>query len=184
MWITIGVGILVLAQAGAAPSTAPAIRAKTSPTAAATGIGEVDLPTSDASAPAVMNDTTLRFRNDVGDAFQMLEARFTLDGRELPTLLTSAARGQDYVIFSGHMPPGRHSITSHVVYQGRNRAIFTYMKGYTFTLDTTHELNVPDGGATSATIVGKPVKGLTVAFENSLKVDLEQQPAAAVSGAR
>ena len=58
------------------------------------------------------------------------------------------------------------------------------MKGYIFRLDTTHELNVPDGGATSATIVGRPVKGLTVAFENSLKVDLEQQPTAALGGAR
>jgi len=183
MWITLGVGILLVAQAGMAPSTAPTT-AKTRPTAAATGIGEVDLPTSDASAPAVMNDTTLRFRNDVGDAFEMQEARFTLDGRDLPTVLTGAARGQDYVIFTGQIPPGRHSLSSHVVYQGRSRSIFTYMKGYTFTLDTTHELNVPDGGATSATIVGRPNRGLTVAFEHSLKVDLEQQPTTAVSRAR
>jgi hypothetical protein len=183
MWITIGVGILMVAQAGAVPSTGR-VQPTTTATAQATGVGEVDLPTSDASAPSVMSDTTLRFRNDVGDAFEMTEARFTLDGRDLPTLLTSAARGQEYVVFTGQIAPGRHSLTSHVVYQARSRSIFTYMKGYTFTLDTTHELNVPNTGATSATIIGRPNKGLTVAFEHSLKVDMEQQQPTALSGAR
>jgi len=167
MWITIGVGILVVAQAGAAPY-------KTTATGAATGPGEVDLPTSDEPAPAVMSDTTVRFRNDVGDAFQMLEARFILDGHELPTVLTSVPRGQDVVIFDGQIAPGKHSLTSHVVYQGRSRSIFTYMKGYTFNLDSTHELDVAASGATSATIIGKPNKGFNVPFEKSLGVEMTQ----------
>jgi hypothetical protein len=123
-----------------------------------------------------MTDTTLRFRNDVGDAFQLNEARFTLDGRDLPSLLINVARGQEYVIFTGPLRPGRHLIASPLTYQGRARSIFTYMKGYMLTLDTMHELNVSDTGATTATIVGRPNKGLTVAFENSLKVELQQQP--------
>ena len=81
---------------------------------------------------------------------------------------------QDIVIFDGQIAPGKHSLTSHVVYQGRSRSIFTYMKGYTFNLDSTHELDVAASGATSATIIGKPNKGFNVPFEKSLGVEMTQ----------
>jgi hypothetical protein len=48
------------------------------------------------------------------------------------------------------------------------------MKGYTFNLESTHELEVATSGATSATIIGKPNKGFNVPFERSLMVGFEQ----------
>ncbi len=183
--MAIGVGILVVAQAGTSPGgagakAAPALAVPA--TAAGAGTGDTDAPAAEAPATPASSDATLRFRNDVGDAFQLGEARFTLDGHSLPALLTTVLHGQDYVIFNGPLAPGRHVLTSHVTYQGRSRSIFTYMKGYIFTLDTTHELNVPDSGAMSATVVGKPNKGFNVPFEKSLLIDLEQP--AALGGAR
>ncbi len=177
MWMVIGVGLLLVAQAGATP----AIVAPKEATAPGSGAHDTEAPAVE--APAVGNETTLRFRNDVGSGFQLTQARFTLDGRALPVLLTgSIARGQDYVIFTGPLAPGRHVLTSHVTYQGKSRSIFTYMKGYTFNLDTTHELEVAASGATSATIVGKPNRGFNVPFERSLTVEMVQ-PAGSVSGA-
>jgi len=187
MWTAIGVGILVVAQAGALPSTAskagaaaPAAAAA-KPTATASA-ADPDTGGQEAPATAASGEATLRFRNDVGDSFQMTEARFSLDGRLLPTLLTSAAHGQDYVIFTGPIAPGRHVITSHISYQGQSRAIFTYLKGYTFNLDSTHEMNVPEGGTAIATIVGRTNKGFNVPFEHSLIVEME--PPAGLGGAR
>jgi hypothetical protein len=184
MWTAIGVGILVVAQAGGLPGAGQLQPTTTPPQneAPTTGAPGADLRAPEAPPKGATSATTVRFRNDVGDAFQLSEARFTLDGQDLPALLTSADHGQDYVIFTGAMTPGRHVISSHVTYQGRSRSIFTYMKGYTFTLDTTHELNIPNSGATSATIVGRPNKGFNVPFENSLKVDLDQP--AGLGGAR
>ncbi len=174
--MAIGVGILLMAQAGASPAiVAPKGAAAPSMNGAA---NETDTDTSAAEPPATGMETTLRFRNDVGDTFQLSEAHFTLDGRDLPALLTSSvARGQDYVIFAGPLAPGRHVVTSHVIYQGKSRSIFTYMKGYTFNIDSTHELTVAERGATSAIIVGKPNKGFNVAFEHSLMVGMEQSTA-------
>jgi hypothetical protein len=182
MWTAIGVGILVMAQAGAAPTAArPKSEAAVSATAAA---DETDTTATEAPATSAGADTTLRFRSDVGDAFQLSEARFSLDGRILPTLLTSVERGQDYVIFTGPIAPGRHVISSHLAYQSRSRSIFTYMSGYKFMLDNAHELNVGDGAPTTVTIVGKPNKGFNVPFERSLKVEMEQPTGVAGTGTR
>lgn len=187
MWTAIGVGILVMAQAGALPATSRPQAATAPPAAAAAKptatVSSADSENAEAPATATRGEATLRFRNDVGNAFQMTEARFAIDGRPLQTLLTSAAPGQEYVIFAGPIAPGRHVITSHITYQSQSRAtIFTYMKGYTFNLDTTHDINVPEGGTTNATIVGKTHKGFNVPFEQSLIVEME--PPAAVGGAR
>ena len=189
MWTAISVGILVVAQAGALPATSrPQAAAATAAAAAAkpaATVSTADPDTAGAEAPATAasGEASLRFRNDVGKSFQMTEARFALDGRLLPTLLTRAEHGQDYVIFTGPIAAGRHVITTHITYQGQSRAtIFTYMKGYTFNLDSTHEINVPEGGTANATIVGRTNKGLNVPFEQSLIVEME--PPGALAGAR
>jgi hypothetical protein len=186
MWTAIGVGILVMAQAGALPATAQP-KAATSTAAAkrtaTTSGADTDTAGMEAPATAASGEATLRFRNEVGNGFQMTEARFALDGRPLETLLTSAAQGQEFVIFAGPVAPGHHVITTHVSYQGQSRAsIFTYMKGYTFNLDSTHEINVPEGGTAKATIVGKTNKGFNVPFEQSLIVEME--PPTGVGGER
>jgi hypothetical protein len=183
MWTSIGVGILVLAQAGTLPATSRPQAAVAAKPAATVSSADTDNAGAEAPATATSGEATLRFRNDVSNAFQMTEARFAVDGRPLPTLLTSAAPGQEYVIFAGPMAPGRHVITTHISYQGQSRAaIFTYMKGYTFNLDNTHEINVPEGGTTNLTFVGKTNKGFNVPFEQSLVVEME--PPTGAGGAR
>jgi hypothetical protein len=169
MWMAIGVGILLAAQAGATP----AIVAPKEGAAPAENGSETEAPPP--QSPAVGSETTVRFRNDVGNTFELMEARFTLDGRPLPSVLTSAANGQEYVIFTGPLTPGRHILNSHVLYQGKSRSIFTYMKGYSFAIDSMHELEVAASGATSATIIGKRNRGFDVPFEKSLVVQMEQK---------
>ena len=66
MWITLGVGILLVAQAGMAPSTAPTT-AKTTPTAAATGIGEVDLRELDDLNDDATDPVAVRTRDPARD---------------------------------------------------------------------------------------------------------------------
>jgi hypothetical protein len=177
--MAMGVGILVVAQAGVSPGD---VR----PKAAVTGIDTDHAPAMEVPGTPASTDATLRFRNDVGDTFDLLGARFALDGRDLPALLTSAEHGQDYVIFAGPIAPGRHVLTSHITYKSRSRSIFTYMNGYTFNLDTVHELVAPDSGAMTATVVGKRDKGFNVPFERSLVLGLEKPvvPAGNETGAR
>ena len=54
------------------------------------------VPTPSATALA-----TLSFRNDVGKKLRLVEARFTMDGADLPTVVTGAEPGKSYVVFGG-----------------------------------------------------------------------------------
>ncbi len=165
MWTAIGVGILVVSQAAALPAGTE--RQERPAVAQSNGSAEPTLPGAETG-------TTLYFRNDVGNRFSLLQARFAIDGRDLPALLTRAEQGQDYVIFAGQLTPGRHLVTSHVSYQARNVAVFTYLKGYTFHLDNEVEVDVPTIGPLRATVVGHENKGFNLPFEQSLGLALEE----------
>jgi hypothetical protein len=165
MWTAIGVGILVVSQAAALPAGTER--------QARPAVGESN-GSAEPTLPGAGTGTTLYFRNDVGDRFNLLQARFAVDGRDLPALLTRAEEGQDYVIFAGRLSPGRHVITSHVSYQARNIAIFTYLKGYTFHLDNEVDIEVPTIGPLQATVVGRENKGFNVPFEQSLGLALSE----------
>ncbi len=74
---------------------------------------------------------TLKFKNEASDTYKLAEARFTMDGAALPTVLTSVGRGQTERVFSGDIPAGRHVIAAHIVYHGADRAVFTYIPAAT-----------------------------------------------------
>ena len=99
----------------------------------------------------VISEATVSFRNEVGEKFQLTQARFTVDGIELPAIALDVAQGKETVIFKGPMTSGRHVITSHLSYQGRNRAIFTYLDGYTLNLESKDEVFVVSGAPSSVT---------------------------------
>jgi hypothetical protein len=129
-------------------------------------------PIEKASIP-VISEATVSFRNDVGDKFQLMQGRFSVDGIDLPAVPLDPTPGRETVIFRGPMTSGRHVITSHLTYQGRNRAIFTYLKGYTFNIDAKDEVFVVSGALSSATVVAHEQKGFTVPYEKSLTVDFD-----------
>jgi hypothetical protein len=129
-------------------------------------------PMEKASVP-VISEATVSFRNDVGDKFQLVQARFTMDGIELPAVSTEIPPGRDMVVFKGPMSSGRHVITSYLKYQGRNRAIFTYLEGYAVNLDATDQVFVVSGEPASVTIVAREQKGFTTPYEKSLAITFE-----------
>lgn len=184
MWTAIGVGILVTWQAAFVPAGTAGSDRKPSVAAAEAGGDSDESPPAAAPAPVApaQTGTTLYFRSDVGKGFGLTEARFELDGRDLPTVLTTAEHSQGYVIFTGPLAPGRHVLTSHVSYQAHARSIFTYVAGYKFNLDTDHELQVPATGTLSATVVGSERKGFNVPFEQSLTLTFEMPAVGAAAG--
>jgi hypothetical protein len=116
---------------------------------------------------------TLRFKNEAGNNYKLVEARFVMDGAELPTVLTSAQRGEAQQIFSGPLPAGHHVLASRLTYQGADRAIFTYMKGYTFHVKSDDEFVARSKNSINMTIVCKEKTGLNDPVERRLFVTVE-----------
>jgi hypothetical protein len=128
-------------------------------------------------APEAPGRATLHFKNDAGDTFKLAEARFEMDGAELPTVLTTAARGQRQLVFSGELPPGRHVVASHVTYHGADRAVFSYMKGYTFKVQSDDAFVTHADHPVTFTIVCKEKTGFNVPIEKRLFITVEGHPA-------
>jgi hypothetical protein len=117
--------------------------------------------------------TTLRFKNEAGANYKLVEARFVMDGAELPTVITSAQRGETQQVFSGQVPAGHHVVASRLTYQGADRAIFSYMKGYTFHVKSDDEFVARGKSAVSMTIVCKEKTGFNDPVERRLFVTVE-----------
>jgi hypothetical protein len=117
--------------------------------------------------------TTLRFKNEAGPNYKLVEARFVMDGTELPTVITAAQRGETQQVFSGQVPAGHHVVASRLTYQGADRAIFSYMKGYTFRVKSDDEFVAGGKNAVSMTIVCKEKTGFNEPIERRLFVAVE-----------
>jgi hypothetical protein len=117
--------------------------------------------------------TTLRFKNEAGANYKLVEARFVMDGAELPTVITSARRGETQQVFSGQVPAGNHVVASRLTYQGADRAIFSYMKGYTFHVKSDDGFVARGKTAVNMTIVCKEKTGFNEPVERRLFVTVE-----------
>jgi len=128
-----------------------------------------------AASPATTARATLLFKNAAGATYKMVEARFVLDGAELPMVLQSAARGQTQAVFSGEITPGRHVIAAHLTYQGADRAVFTYMKGYTFRVQSDDTFVARENESVTMTVVCKEKTGFNIPVEKRLFVTIEAE---------
>jgi hypothetical protein len=129
--------------------------------------------------------TNLYFRNDAGDAFHLVEARFVMDGKELPVVINNAQRGKAHVIYSGPIEPGRHIVTARLVYQGRSRGgVFNYMKGYKLNVQSDGVFTTPSDRSLSFTIVSGEKKGINIPIEKRVAVTVEEHRATTAAAAR
>ena len=126
-----------------------------------------------ATAPSPTALATVSFRNDVGKRLRLVEARFTMDGAELPTVLTGAEPGKSYVVFGGSVKPGPHVVTARLTYQGERR-VFSYMKGYKLNVRSDQVLTTPENRAVRFTVVGAENTGMTVPLEKRVVVKVEE----------
>ena len=153
----------------------------------APGDGTTSAPTDQAPKsliplPPPRSEVTVIFRNEVGKRFQVVEARFTLDGIALPTVLGDARRGQEYVIRTGEMGAGRHMVAGRVRFRGQSRSIFTYLKGYVLSVDTQKAIYAVSGVPATVWIVAKDHKGFNVPYDKSIAVAFEERLPASPTG--
>jgi hypothetical protein len=193
--LTIALGMAVFLQAGATPAekaddksavhvdcppgatgedcTADEVAIPAEATAPAPAAVAPAVPAAVAAvAPAPTTFATVSFRNDVGKKLRLVEARFTMDGENLPVVLTSADPGRSYVITSRSVIPGPHVVTVRLTYRG-DRGVFSYMQGYKLNVQSQQLLTAPADRPITFTLVGSEHKGMTVPLEKRVVVTVE-----------
>jgi hypothetical protein len=112
------------------------------------------------------------FDNEMSSAFRLTRALFVLDGAVQYNRSddTGALADQKEIpIFSGSIPPGDHTISVLLNFQGNGYGVFTYLRGYRFEVKSSHAFTAVEGKTIAITATALEKGGVTT--------PLEQRPA-------
>ncbi|MBI5493788.1 MAG: hypothetical protein HY904_02110 [Deltaproteobacteria bacterium] len=115
----------------------------------------------------------LVIRSTLSNAFALQEAQWSVDGKDQQSksFAQDAAvnSGGEVVLQEGGLPAGGHLVNFSLVYQGTGYGVFSYLKGYTFTLKGQQSVQLESG---------KEVTVRAVAFEKGdVTTELKDKPA-------
>ncbi|MCS6914593.1 MAG: dihydrolipoamide acetyltransferase [Myxococcales bacterium] len=112
-------------------------------------------------------------RNEMGALYVPIRIVYALDGAEIFSKSDESGklleRGKELEVFNGSIPPGNHTLSVMVVYQGNGFGVFSYLKGYKFTVRGSHTFTAPEGKVTT-------IRGVGYEKGNPLTTDPAQRP--------
>jgi hypothetical protein len=110
----------------------------------------------------------IRFVNNMSSAFRLTRALVVLDGAvqfNKQDESGALAEQKDMPIFSGTIPPGDHTLQVLVKHRGHGYGVFSYLRGYEFTVKSTHSFTVTEGKTIELRIVALEKGGVTTPLE-------------------
>jgi hypothetical protein len=196
MWKPMGVVTLWLMMIAAPHLGAPATQvsmAGVMPSPAVPTVVDDPAPADDPGDPYLQKTrqrreipgsfATVHFVNALDKKLVALtEARLMMDGKPLSEV-TNVASGADTVVFAGRVAPGSHVVQTHLTCRGRQRGPFSYVKGYTWQVQSEETLLVPPERAATFTISAVRHKGIAVPFDREVEISVKSElvPQKAVS---
>lgn len=115
---------------------------------------------------------TIVHRNEMGSSFTLEQVSYALDGAPLfnKTDVTGELDEQDELeLFNGSIVPGNHNLSVFLLYRGNGYGFFSYLKGYTFKIKSSHAFTAEEGKVTTVKVVAYERGGFTT--------DLKDRPA-------
>ena len=114
------------------------------------------------------------FKNELSSAFRLTGALFVLDGAVQYNKTDESddsllAQQKDIPVFTGSIPPGDHTVQIVLKLQGNGYGVFSYLKGYKFSVPSSHSFTITEG---------KTLKLDVIAWEKGdVTTNLEERPA-------
>lgn len=129
--------------------------------------------TADAGPPpgAAAGLATIHFKNALGDSLILVSAKLSMDGAPLAPVTDLRQQG-DNVVFTGHLAPGPHVVSTRLTCQGASRGPFTYVQGYRWDVRSEQTLTVLDNRAIVFTISAVRHRGINVPLNNLVDVSV------------
>ena len=114
----------------------------------------------------------LMHQNEMGASYALEKMVYSLDGTPIFSRvdLEGGLSDQDEIeLFNGPIVPGTHTLSVMMVYRGRGFGVFSYLKGYVYTLRSSHTFHAEEG---------KRLTLKTIAFEKgAITTDHRDRPA-------
>jgi hypothetical protein len=120
----------------------------------------------------------IAFHNEMSSAFSLRRALFVLDGavqynRQDET--GALADQKEIPIFSGSVPPGDHTISVLLNFQGNGYGVFTYLRGYKFEVKSSHSFTAVEGKTIAITATALEKGGVTTPLEQRPSIEWHEK---------
>lgn len=112
---------------------------------------------------------SIRFRNEMSNAFRVTRVLAVLDGavQYNKTDQSGALAEQAQIpIFTGSIPPGDHTLQLLVNLQGNGYGVFSYLRGYRFEVRSSHSFTAAEGKTIQVEAVAYEKGGVTTPLED------------------
>jgi hypothetical protein len=103
------------------------------------------------------SDALITHRNEMGSTYNLIKLVYALDGAEIYAKSDDSGHlgdTKEFEIFNGSIVPGNHTLTVMMIYQGNGYGVFSYIKGYKFTVRGSHTFAAAEGKQTQLKVVG------------------------------
>ena len=120
----------------------------------------------------------ITYRNEIGTMYIPVQYSYSLDGNEIYAKVDESGKLSDqkeFEIFNGSLAPGNHTVSVNMVYIGNGYGVFSYLKGYRFTVKSSRTFTASEGKEMQLKVVGRE-KGniLTTDMKDRLDVSFRE----------
>jgi len=94
-------------------------------------------------------------KNDMGSSFRLIKLVYAVDGAQIYAKADDSGsldEKREFEIFNGSIVPGNHTISVQMIFRGHGYGIFSYLKGYKFTVRSSHTFTAGEGRQTGITV--------------------------------
>ncbi len=97
----------------------------------------------------------IRHVNEMGSSFRLVKLIYSVDGAQIFAKSDDSGslnEKKEFDIFNGSIVPGNHTVSVLMVFRGHGYGIFSYLKGYKFTVRSSHTFTAGEGRATTINV--------------------------------
>jgi hypothetical protein len=137
------------------------------------------------SGGAAGSRSEISLHNEMSSAFRLTRALIVLDGavQYNRTDDTGALADQKEIpVFSGSVPPGDHTVSVLLNFQGNGYGVFTYLRGYKFEVKSSHSFTSVEGKTLTLVATALEKGGVTTPLEQRPGIEWQEKVQSLGSG--
>ncbi len=99
--------------------------------------------------------SVITHKNEMGSSFRLIRLVYAVDGAQIYSKGDDSGaldEKREFEIFNGSIVPGNHTVSVQMVFRGHGYGIFSYLKGYKFTVRSSHTFTAGEGRQTGITV--------------------------------
>ncbi|HVR62807.1 MAG TPA: hypothetical protein VMU50_12970 [Polyangia bacterium] len=111
----------------------------------------------------------IKHKNEMGSSFRLIKAVYALDGVQIFAKTDDTGRlseMQEFDVYNGAIQPGSHTLSVMMQYQGNGFGVFSYLKGFKFTVHSSQTFVAGESKTTAISVVGYEKGNITTQLQD------------------